>query len=280
MEQQFKNSKIERSRNEFNLQINTLAEKLGIDPLIVLQEYGNLEKKLRTSFPLRGGYYEKSDNIHEFILESIKEKLKLEKISVIDGLTGIYNRRYLDGILIPRINEAHAKRTELREEEPEHGVLIFDIDFFKKVNDTYGHPSGDLVLKQFAAIISHNIRVADGDSPIRYGGEEFMAVVLKKNGELTVVAERILRAVEKHGFVIGENDRTINITTSIGVSNWLTDGKETMAKVDQALYLAKEKGGRNTFFVYNKNLDEDGEYRWGFVPRNIWIKKHAELFTN
>ncbi len=162
---------------------------------------------------------------------------KLEKLSNIDPLTNLYNRRYLDMIIIRELNYMKRyKETSV--------ILLLDIDDFKKVNDTHGHPVGDVVLKEVATILSECIR--ESDLPIRWGGEEFMLLMFKCNvDQILPVANRILENVREYTFA-KEQNLNIKVTISIGVSqiNGYTqeDFQKSYEKADEALYLAKNSG--------------------------------------
>jgi two-component system cell cycle response regulator len=130
-------------------------------------------------------------------------------------------------------------------------VLMMDIDFFKKVNDTYGHPMGDQVLKEVARIIAGNIR-GGVDLLARYGGEEFVCMLSDtdrdKAGE---TAERIRESVARKVFESGAT--RFQVTMSIGGAMYPSDsrhGREVLEKADKALYHAKETG-RNRLVFYN-----------------------------
>ena len=125
-------------------------------------------------------------------------------------------------------------------------VMMFDIDHFKQVNDTYGHTSGDEVLKAIAQRVSDGIR--DFDLLARYGGEEFVVIMPSTPADDTMmVAERLCRKIASEPFGISDNEAPIAITASIGVAT-ATDPAETakalLARADTALYQAKN-GGRN-----------------------------------
>ena len=127
-------------------------------------------------------------------------------------------------------------------------VIVMDIDFFKHVNDTYGHPAGDEVLRQFTEKIAMNIRKEDTLS--RYGGEEF-AVLLHKTTEDygRTIAEKLLNIIRSTGFQV--DGHTIDITISIGLVQYSDDYEnfDHMMKVaDQALYKAKNNGRDQIFF--------------------------------
>lgn len=158
--------------------------------------------------------------------------------AVKDALTGIYNKL----ALINKGAEAFRRAETLNEELC---ILVFDIDFFKKINDGHGHPAGDAVLKQLATIVSTRL-VRQQDFFARYGGEEF--VILLINTPLTKaleVAERVRSTIETSIFT--SENLTISVTVSIGVAPRKpteTTWEETFKRADEALYLAK-KNGRN-----------------------------------
>lgn len=170
---------------------------------------------------------------------------EIEKYATLDALTGLNNRRSLD----LRINQevAVAKRKNLP-----LCVMMLDVDFFKKTNDTYGHYVGDLVLKSFAKIISEEIREYDFAS--RYGGEEFFIILPSTTiEEAKLVANRLRESIENEDFDISKYNsmvKTLNITTSIGLTQLTPDidVKKLFVNVDKALYEAK-KTGRNKVVV-------------------------------
>jgi len=162
-------------------------------------------------------------------------------LTIIDQLTGIYNRRYLDGTLKKMI-KFHS-RTVL-------SVLLIDIDYFKKYNDTYGHDAGDNCLSAIAAVLSQGM-VRDGDFVARYGGEEF-AVVLpntNKNGA-QIVAERLLEKVRECKIPHKASDISDYVTISIGGTTAIIKPSQSpqnyIKVIDRALYKSK-KNGRNKY---------------------------------
>ena len=170
---------------------------------------------------------------------------EIEKYATQDALTGLNNRRSLD----LRINQevAVAKRKNLP-----LCVMMLDVDFFKKINDTYGHYVGDVVLKEFAKIISDEIR--EYDFAARYGGEEFFIILPSTTlDEAKLVANRLRERIEDKDFDItkfSDNVKNLKITTSIGLTQLTNDmdTKNLYVKVDKALYEAK-KSGRNRVIV-------------------------------
>lgn len=162
---------------------------------------------------------------------------KLEQMSRVDGLTGLFNRRFWDEQF-----QLEYKRVA-RSGKPA-SVIMLDIDHFKAVNDNYGHPAGDQVIKTLARIIRKSIR--ETDIAGRYGGEEF-AILLPDTGarHARVVAERVRRLAES--LTVQYEGMSINFTASLGIAEFHPTFKDHgvwLEKADQALYKAKE-GGRN-----------------------------------
>ena len=172
----------------------------------------------------------------------LKANQKIKKLSITDTMTGCYNRSYLTERLDHEIKRSMRYKTEL-------AILLCDIDHFKKVNDTYGHQTGDLVLKEFVKCIQGQIR-NNVDWIARYGGEEFLIVLPETNlSHACVVAERLRLAISKMSIKTIENK--IQITASFGVSgldSYSPDkniNAETLINTaDKYLYQSK-KTGRN-----------------------------------
>lgn len=160
---------------------------------------------------------------------------RVETLAITDPLTGLFNRRRFETIL-----ELEFKKT-LRYKTP-LSCLMIDIDHFKYVNDTYGHHTGDVVLKEVALLIQRNIR--EVDTAARWGGEEFAVLVptISRDNAL-VPAKRILKAVGKHKFP-DITDRSI--TVSIGIADvpksQIDAGQKLVHVADLAMYEAKKKG--------------------------------------
>ena len=165
---------------------------------------------------------------------------KVLQYATLDALTNLNNRRQFEVRLKQEI------ATTKRQKNPLCAMMI-DIDFFKKVNDTYGHASGDAVLRTVASIIKEHLR--ESDIPSRYGGEEF-AVLLPYTHieEAKIVGERLRKAVETTPIPIDK--KNINVTISMGLAEFdvKESGEELFKRADSALYEAKE-GGRNRVCV-------------------------------
>jgi two-component system cell cycle response regulator len=157
-------------------------------------------------------------------------------LALTDGLTGLYNRRYLS---------AHLDRLLARVEGAGGPALvIFDIDWFKRVNDTYGHAAGDAVLRDVTARISRHVRAFD--LVARYGGEEFVVVLPETPMAVAMmVAERLRAVVAEQPIVVGEPPVQLPITISIGVAAARSAGETAaslLRRADAALYTAKAHG--------------------------------------
>ncbi|MFK0383177.1 PleD family two-component system response regulator [Rhizobium sp. RM] len=159
------------------------------------------------------------------------------ELAVVDGLTGLNNRRYLDNHLKILFDRAAARGRPI-------SICITDIDRFKTVNDTYGHDVGDEVLREFAARIRSAVRGAD--LACRYGGEEFVVVMPDTSMEHAVgVAERLREIVEGEPFYVRSIDRELRITASLGIatnSPSVVLPDQLLKQADKALYEAKNSG--------------------------------------
>jgi two-component system cell cycle response regulator len=159
-----------------------------------------------------------------------------------DALTKIYNKRYLMDVLEVEFKRAKALHTDF-------AVLFFDLDHFKKVNDNYGHDAGDMVLREFAALVRTNY-IRPKDIFARYGGEEFVVLLGNTGAKAALeIGERIRAAIETHPFIY--ETKRLAVTTSMGIAE-LKTGIESAATLlkhaDQALYAAKNSG-RNRIVV-------------------------------
>ncbi len=158
------------------------------------------------------------------------------KHATLDALTGFYNRRQLEERIKQEISSAKRQKRNLC-------AIMIDIDFFKSVNDTYGHAAGDLVLKTVSKIIKSQLR--DYDIAGRYGGEEFLILLpYTKIDEAKMVAERLRSAVENKKIDISKicpDKKDISVTISLGVSQYQNDNN-FVTNADKALYQAKESG--------------------------------------
>jgi two-component system cell cycle response regulator len=174
---------------------------------------------------------------NEQLRASVAETMEM---AVIDALTGLHNRRYLDNHLQTLFDRATARRRPL-------SLMITDIDRFKAINDTHGHDGGDRVLREFARRLRQNVRGID--LACRFGGEEFVVVMPDTDQPVAEkVAERIRAEIAKAPFFTSEEGgEGITVTVSVGVSSMKPYGdrvEDLMKRADVALYEAKS-GGRN-----------------------------------
>lgn len=173
-----------------------------------------------------------------FTLSSRRKEKELTRKADYDELTGLYNRYALTQISEEIIKEA-------KEKKKSYGLAIVDIDFFKKVNDKYGHTSGDLVLKDLAELLKSLID--KGITPGRWGGEEFILIAPTKMSYQAFknILEKLRLKVSKHEFII-EDGSSINVTISIGSTSIknVINLENAVSIADENLYEAK-KTGRN-----------------------------------
>lgn len=170
------------------------------------------------------------------------------KHATLDALTSLYNRRQLEERIKQEVSGAKRHNRPLC-------AIMTDIDFFKSVNDTYGHAAGDLVLKTVSRIIKLQLR--DYDIAGRYGGEEFAILLpFTKLEEAKMVAERLRKAVENKKIDISKintesSEKNISVTISLGVAEYSKENSEEtlLQNADKALYKAKENG-RNRVEIY------------------------------
>ena len=187
------------------------------------------------------------------IIESKYTLEQLHQQNIKDPLTKLYNRRYLDHVLPQLIALAKRRDSNL-------GFLMIDMDYFKKVNDTYGHDAGDKILQTLSRIIINSIR--ESDIAVRFGGEEFVIILpdINSKEDLIKIAEKIRINVEKTKFHTGKEYiyKTISIGASLFPENCST-GWECIKYADLALYKAKNLG-RNQTVLFEDKLKEEQNY--------------------
>lgn len=156
---------------------------------------------------------------------------RLEYVAQTDALTGLYNRLRFDDIIQREIAFGKRHDTQL-------SLIYMDIDFFKKINDTYGHDAGDTILKEIALIVREVLRVSD--YPFRWGGEEFIIVCPSTTiSDVKILAERLRERIAQNNFTTAHK-----VTVSIGITQYHDNEvvDEMIKRADQALYQAKESG--------------------------------------
>ena len=171
----------------------------------------------------------------KYLMKS-KDYEQTYKLAVTDGLTQLYNHRYFQEQMIIQTNNYERYNNVF-------SLILIDIDFFKKFNDTYGHQSGDCVLKQVANILKRNSRTSD--IACRYGGEEMTVILTNTNKEeATITANKICSAVRENKFILANGEK-VNVTISVGVATVGLNGnkpQEIIEYSDKCLYKAKESG--------------------------------------
>jgi diguanylate cyclase (GGDEF)-like protein len=179
-------------------------------------------------------------------LEHFQRFSSIKNIAIYDTLTNLYNRRYFEEGLEIEVQKSFSSKTPL-------SLIMVDIDHFKKMNDTFGHPEGDKILREIASLLKTSVRKKD--TVARYGGEEFILILPGANlEESSMIAERIRQSVERTAFEVRQT--RLNITISLGISNFPVhrpkSDKELVKMADLALYEAKN-AGRNRVCIFNLN---------------------------
>ncbi|HET9957913.1 MAG TPA: diguanylate cyclase [Polyangiaceae bacterium] len=235
-------------------------------PVIMLTAEGDSNRKVEVLDRGASDYVTKPFNEKELLarvrvhyrLKVLQDELRtanarLESLAVTDGLTGLFNRRYFDTLLITEMQRTLRYKTPI-------AVALLDIDHFKHVNDTYGHPMGDEVLRNLSRLVASSVRTTD--SVARYGGEE-IAVVLTQTDEhgALEVAERLRVQISELTHTLGEH--SIQKTASFGVACFDGNGdamhpEDLVKRADQALYRAKH-GGRNRVVLWTPDLQQEAE---------------------
>ena len=231
-------------------------------PVIVVTEHGD---EMLASHVIQMGAYEylpRSRINSESLLRVLNNTLeraslrkdvekahaKMAEMSTVDELTKLYNRRYFIDALDGEFERANRYEMDM-------ALIMLDLDYFKKVNDTYGHPAGDMVLSDVGGILKKHIRRSD--LACRYGGEEFAVILPNVSKESIYSAyERFREMVSKQTFK--SESKLFHITVSVGIafSNDAESANDLLAHADQALYQAKESG-RNRVVIFKVKEAQD-----------------------
>lgn len=181
-----------------------------------------------------------------------KEVMVLKKIAIKDPLTGLYNRRGLleeGGKFLKMMERLKERKFSEGKKSFNLGIILIDLDDFKKINDVYGHRTGDEVLKKIAILLEESLRKSDIIS--RWGGDEFAILIFDINKPiLTKIASRIQEKICNHTFLV--KNRKINLTISLGAtlfSNVNLNLEKEIEKADKAMYRAKKRGKNNLVII-------------------------------
>lgn len=185
--------------------------------------------------------------ITTFIFFQITRISRLKKNNFIDQLTNVYNRKYLNKIL-ENLDKKNSKPIEI-------GVLMLDIDYFKKYNDNYGHIQGDYVIKSVAEILNSSIE--SGDCVIRYGGEEFLIILKNRNSlNLENIYMKLFKRLEEknipHKFSLVSDHVTLSVGGAKNIVKNSTDLSNLINDADSSLYQSKESG-RDRFTLFENH---------------------------
>ncbi len=234
-------SKVEQAGKYFDLKIkNTksvqeILQEANIRLSLINLDYDQMNKQLIQT---------------KIALENLTKELEaknrvLDNLANLDGLTGVYNHRYFQNVLDQEISRSLRHTSQI-------SLLLIDIDHFKKFNDTYGHQTGDFVLKEFSRILQENIRKYD--TLARYGGEEFVIILPETTADdALAVGEKLRAAIDTAA--LADNRETYHVTASFGMASTKPSVEDNFSKssfinkADEALYEAKEKG-RNRVVAY------------------------------
>lgn len=243
-------------RSQWNLRLSTLEER-GIDPEVIApvpvswpgKPFGVLV--IAGCDPLEGTERRYVTMVSDLLASAIRkgmEKESLEYEATVDSLTQLSNRRHFDAWFLNELVRARSYHLSL-------SLALIDVDHFKKVNDSYGHSCGDLVLQQVAAAIRNNTR--SSDLVARYGGEEFAVVMTSADKkQAAAYADNVRRMVEDLRVELPGYPVPVSVTISMGIAEFPQDGetmKELLEAADTALYEAKT-GGRNRIILSSRNL--------------------------
>jgi two-component system cell cycle response regulator len=235
------------------------VENEGIDtPIIVVTGYGD---EMIASQVIQLGAYEylpkskiNPESLSRVINHTLersrlrndvkKAQAKMAEMSTVDELTKLHNRRYFVEALEGEFERAIRYQTEM-------ALIMMDLDFFKKINDTYGHPAGDMVLSKIGEILKAHVR--RNDLACRYGGEEFAVILPSITRDITyTVYERFRKVVAEQLFEYESKQFHVTVSIGIAFSNDAELINDLLAHADQALYQAK-KTNRNKIVTYTAN---------------------------
>lgn len=220
-----------------------IFNKMSEDLKVSREEIENYSKNLENMV------HERTQELEETNKELQGTKELYRKLSVIDGLTGIYNRRYFEEVLNKEFERVKRYSRPI-------SLLMIDLDHFKKINDTYGHPAGDYILKELSNVLSKFVRTVDFVA--RYGGEEFCVILFETERKDAIrLSERLVKLIDQKKFPAFGNLPELHLTISIGIATYPEDAKTReglIKKADEALYQAKILGRNRFYFFINEQI--------------------------
>jgi len=230
-------------RQVLELPLISLGKVIGLLQIEPQKKY-ELQEKDRKNFTIFA-------NSTAIAIDNARLHMKTQELTIIDGLTGLYNYRFFRTKLSDEIRRSDRYHQQL-------SVLMIDVDHFKEINDLQGHQTGNIILQEIVSIIKHSVR--DVDIVARYGGEEFV-VILPQTGldNAMSIAERMRVQVERGYYTNSQGQRDIRATISIGVAIY-PDGvlspNQLLERVDQAMYQAKKEGRNRICIALPKSKKE------------------------
>ena len=211
-----------------------------------LQKKDELSEKERKTFRVFA-------NSTAIAIDNARLHAKMQELTIIDELTGLYNYRHFRITLADEIRRADRYHQQL-------SLLMVDVDHFKKLNDSQGHQTGNIILQEIASIIKHSVR--DVDIVARFGGEEFIVILPQTYSQnASVIAERIRSQTENSYFTNSQGQRDLKATVSIGIAvypNGIASSNQLIEKVDQALYRAKNDGRNRVYIIPSNRKEQKG----------------------
>jgi diguanylate cyclase (GGDEF)-like protein len=237
-------SKAVLKKKPFELELPLISHGKLLGILQMESRQGEFTEKDRRSFSIFA-------NSTAIAIDNARMHKKMQDLTIIDELTGLFNYRYFKNKLSDEMRRAERYNQPM-------GLLMIDIDHFKKLNDTQGHQTGNIILQELASVLKQAVR--DVDIVARYGGEEFMVILPQTDlSKAQIIAERIRSQVELAYFSNSQGQRYIKLTVSIGVveyPNGVLSANQLLEQVDRAMYLAK-KDGRNRVALLTSNRPEE-----------------------
>jgi two-component system cell cycle response regulator len=219
----------------------SISEEISLTLLIYAKDKKTIED-IKSKVPIISNYME----LAQPVLQNKLLMNKLHETTLIEPMTNLYNRRFLDTYM----------DTSIREND-KFSMLMVDIDFFKQINDTYGHDVGDEVIKSMAKVLKNNIKGAD--LAVRYGGEEFLVILFNTQNETAIKIANDIR-IEFSKKIFKAEGVSFSKTLSIGIANFPEDSSSAWQCVkyaDVALYNAKETGRDKVVSFESKMYSEE-----------------------